>query len=68
MEFTATTGVEIYAFTFKNQEGDVVDSFELEPLRRVREAVFKNLSLALIGRADDGEGNSNLRVIQINNF
>ncbi|MCG8319020.1 MAG: hypothetical protein MI921_05930 [Cytophagales bacterium] len=68
MEFAATNAAGSYTFTFKNAGGDTLASFDLDPLRRGREVAFKNISLALIGRVDNGEGNSTLRVIQINNF
>ena len=68
LEFAATNAAGTYTFTFKNAGGDALASFDLDPLRRGREVVFKNISLALIGRVDDGEGNSTLRGIQINNF
>lgn len=64
-----------HTFTFKNQSDSVLSSFRLRQLfkRRptdpFRPLVFrKSLILALVGRANDGGGNSTLQVVQINNF
>lgn len=74
IEFDATLENLNYTFNFINGSGDIISSFQLRqffviPGRPPFVLTFrKNITLALVGAEDDGEGNNTLRVIQVNNF
>lgn len=68
IQFPAKTSDGSYTFEFQDASGNTLEIFTLDPLRRRREVVFKNLTLALVGLADDGNGGSTLDIIQINNY
>ena len=77
IEVDATLENERYRFTFKNDSDSVIASYDFEQYRVFNfpglsfvsvTALRKNVTLALVGRPDDGSGNSTLRVVQIDNF
>ncbi len=68
VEFGATAEDGVYTFEFRDSMNNMIASFTLDPLRRRRETVFKNLTLALIGQLDNDSGGNSLSVTQINNF
>ena len=62
-----------YVFTFKSQEDSTLATFNFSQYLVSGSLVFtrsyqRNATFALIGKSDDGEGNSTLQVVQINNF
>ena len=63
--FPAIGQVDDYTFQYLNASDSVLASLTIDPLRSRSEKVFRNIILPIIGRTDDGEGNSSLRVIQI---
>ena len=58
----ATSDNASYAFEVKNAAGDVLTTFSTTV------PVFKNITLAVIGLVDDGQGGSTLSVVQVNSF
>ena len=68
LPFESTTRIDAYTFQYLDASGSILASFSIDPLRRRREKVFRNITLPLVGRTDDGEGGSSLEVIQIDNF
>ena len=77
IEVDATLTNLEYTFEFKDDEGNVLSAFRFRQYSvfsfggsifvSVR-ALRDNITFALVGQADDGEGNNTLRVVQINNF
>ena len=67
-QFEATSRVFDYTFQYHNASDSVLASYSINPRQNRREKVFKNITVPLVGRPDDGEGNSNLRTIDIDNF
>ena len=77
IEVDATLSNVEYTFEFKDDQDSVLTTFRFRQYSvfsfggtvfiSVR-ALRDNVTLALIGQADDGEGNSTLRVVQVNNF
>ena len=77
IEFDATLENQTYTFTFKNDEGSVLSSYEFRQYEVFDfpgfffvnvKALRKNVTLALVGAPDDGAGNSTLQVVQVNHF
>ena len=67
-QYEATGRIEEYTFEYINASDSVLADFSIDPLRRRREKVFKNITVPLIGTPDDGEGNSALRTTGFDNF
>ena len=78
IEFDATLENPSYTFTFKNDADSVLASFPFEqwqvfiipdsPPFILEQTFRKNITLALIGKPDDGEGNNTLQIVRIDNF
>ena len=77
IEFDATLKNPTYNYTFMNDEDSVIASYEFRQYNVIdfpgfffvsTLALQKNVTLALIGRVNDGQGNGTLSVVQINNF
>ena len=76
IDFDATLDNVRYTFTFKDNADSVLASFSYEqffvfPFPGADPFVislYDNVTLALVGQADDGEGNSTLRVIRVDHF
>jgi len=68
-ELTATSDIASYSFEFKDLDGNVIatSSVALFPFFQ-QPLVRRNLTLALIGLADDGSGGSSLAISRINNY
>ena len=66
--YEATGRIDEYRFEYLNQSDSMLARLNLDPLRIRREKVFRNITVALIGAPDDGEGNSTLRIDQFDNF
>lgn len=64
----ATIADGVYQFEFKDANDNVIAMTTMDPLPRRNKPLFKNLTFALIGLVNDGQGGSTLSVIQINNF
>lgn len=63
-----TAGIREYHFQYLDVSDSILASFRINPLRRGREKVFGNITIPLIGIADDDAGNSTQKAIQIDNF
>ncbi len=66
-----------YLFTFTNEQDEVLASFNFEQYTIFdfpgfffvqTLALRRNVTLALVGELDDGEGNSTLQVVRLNHF
>lgn len=80
IEVDAILENEAYDFTFKDDADSVLASFRLEQWRIlifpipdfepiiIPSTVRKNVTLALVGDADGGEGSSTLQVVRIDNY
>ena len=77
IEFDATLENSEYNFTFKNDADSVLASFRFQQYQIFdfpgfffvnTLALRRNVTLALVGNADDGEGNSTLSVVRVNHF
>ena len=67
--FSATTTDSTYVFQFKDPSDQVLASASLDPIpSRGVKPVFKSLTYALIGQADDGEGNDTLQIMPIEHY
>ena len=67
-QYEATARIQEYNFQFLDASDEILVSFRIDPLRRRREKVFRNITIPLIGMADDDPGNSTLQAVQIDNF
>ncbi len=77
IEVDATLQNENYVFTFKDDSDSLLTSFNFRQYQVFNFPGFffvntfalrDNVTLALVGKADDGDGNSALQVVQVNNF
>ena len=77
MEVDATLANPNYHFTFKDETDSVLASYNFEQYQILifpgltfvsTRALRRNLTFALVGKLEGGEGNSSLEVVQINHF
>ena len=77
IEVDATLENENYVFTFNNDQGNELSTFNFRQYRIFNfssglfistSALRRNVTLALVGALDDGEGNNTLEVIRINHY
>ena len=73
IEIDATLDNVSYTFTFKNQSDSILSTFRLDQYRFRFGRIFplvlnRNLSFALVGKADNDEENNTLSVVRINNY
>lgn len=67
-QFEATARIDSYTFQFVDADNNVLESTSIDPLRRRREKVFRNITYLLVGRSDNGSGSSTLDMVQYDNF
>lgn len=67
-QYEATSRIENHTFQYLDTEGNILASSTVPRFFFIDPPYFRNTTLALIGRSDDGEGGSNLSVAEINHF
>ena len=68
-ELIATSSTGVYSFEFKDSNENIVATTFLNPIPPFgTKPLFKNMTFALIGLADNGNGSSSVSVRTINNF
>lgn len=77
VEVDATLENESYTFTFSDGDGNELSTFNFQQYRIFNfpsglfirtSALRRNVTLALVGELDNGEGNNTLQVIRINHY
>lgn len=67
-QFEATSRIDDYTFQYLDATDNVLQSVTINPLQNFQLKVFKNISVALIGRTDDSSSSSSLGLIRYDNF
>ena len=67
-EFEVTNRIENHTFQYLDQSGDILASVTIPQFSFFSPPYFKNITLGLIGRSDDGEGGNNLSIMTIEHF
>lgn len=67
-QFEATSRIENHTFQYLDSEGNILASATVPRFFFFDPPYFKNITLTLIGRSDDGNGGSNLSIATINHF
>ena len=65
-QYEATGRIEKYTFEYLDASDSVLADYLIDPFDF--SAVFRNITVPIIGKPDDGEGNSTLKTIDIDNF
>lgn len=67
-EFEVTNRIENHTFQYLDQSGNILASITVPQFSFFSPPYFKNITLGLIGRSDDGEGGNNLSITTIEHF
>ena len=67
-QYVADSRIENHTFQFLDESGNVLASTTVPRFFFFAPPYFKNLTIGLIGRADDGQGGNNLSIVEIEHF